>query len=134
MGLTISIKGLDDKESYNCGYITFGIFRQEISKLVSVEFGDMYRKMYQNSRGMTDEDWTFLEQNCPAEIGPFLFHCDCDGKLTPKECRSAYSWLKDKKMDMIGHNYIYMEPYNMLEHWLKMFKFCADRRVNMYFE
>lgn len=133
MGLTICIKGLDDRQTYNCGYLTFGIFRQHIARMIGTEFGERYAKLYGPSKDLTDDDWKYLEDNCPEAIGPFLFYSDCDGKLTPKECRAIHGWLKDKKLDMEGHNYVVMEPYNMLEHWLNMFKYCSEHRVNMYF-
>jgi len=34
-------------------------------------------------------------------------------------------------MDMQGHNYHVMKPYNMLEHWKNIFLHCARRRVNL---
>lgn len=121
MGLTIRIKGLSDKESYDCGYLSFGVFRMKVANLISTEFGSIYEKTYRESRNVTDADWAYMEQNCPAEMGPFLFHPDCEGKLTSKECKAIYGWLKDKKLDMLGHNYGVMEDYNMLEHWLNMY-------------
>ena len=75
----------------------------------------------------------YLEHNCPYGLGLFLFHSDCDGKLTPKECRLIYNDIKDLKMDLLGHNYSDMKTYNILDRWKNMFYHCYKKRVNMYF-
>lgn len=67
------------------------------------------------------------------DLDLFLFHSDCDGKFTWMECRRVYNAIKDLRMDMQGHNYGVMKPYNMLEHWKNIFLHCAKRRVNLYY-
>lgn len=56
------------------------------------------------------------------------------GIWSMEECRKIYNALKPLHMDMQGHNYGVMKPYNMLEHWKAIFKHCADRRVNLYYD
>ena len=129
MGLTIKIKGYEG--AYDCGYITFDIFRY---RLASAKFGDAYAENYrlwQQGTSMVNEE--LLDSHDDDPISNFLFSLDCEGKYTPKECREFYESIKDLKMDMIGHNYGDMKQYNMLERWKDMFRYCARRRVNMYF-
>ena len=132
MGLTVRAKGLSDEDSFDCGYITFGMFRIELAKAYNHEFGELYqRDILSNDLSRAECDRMY--ELCGRGIGHFLFHSDCDGKLTPQDCRAIYNDIKDLHMEMEGHNYGIMKPYNMLEHWKAMFKHCAKRRVNMYF-
>jgi len=135
MGLTVRAKGLSDENSFDCGYITFGQFRIGLAKAYNPEFGDLYERWYHwyHSEEFSSADFNRMGRLCGSGIGHFLFLSDCDGKLTPQECRAIYNDIKDLHMEMEGHNYGIMKPYNMLEHWKAMFKHCAKRRVNMYF-
>ena len=133
MGLTVRAKGLSDEDSFDCGYITFGQFRIGLAKAYNPEFGDLYERWY-HSEELSSADFNRMGQLCGNGIGRFLFNSDCVEKITPKECRMIYNDIKNLHLDMIGHNYGNMKPYNMLEHWKKMFKYCADHRVNMRFE
>lgn len=109
MGLTIKIKGM--KDTYDCGYHTFNMFRRALATAYIARYYELSN----------------------PDLDVFLFHSDCDGKLTPKECRGIYNAIKDLEMSMPGHNYGDMVSYNMLERWKSMFKFCASHRVNMWF-
>lgn len=129
MGLTVRIKGYEG--AYDCGYITFDNFRYKLAKAKFGEkFGDAY---YCWQHGFAYYDSDILDSHDSDPIAMLLFHSDCDGKFTPKECRTIYESIKDLHMDMEGHNYGDMKPYNMLERWKDMFLYCAKHRVNMYF-
>ncbi len=130
MGLTVSIKGYEG--AYNCGYIAYGVF---ITNLVETMYGkrlgDIYREWYRY--GVSDDELKELNETTSDGIRLWLAHSDTDGKFTPTECREIYESIKDVHMDMEGHNYGDMKPYNMLERWKDMFLYCAKHRVNMYF-
>lgn len=136
MGLDVYAKGLSDADSFSCGYLTYGHFLMELAK---VAYGDYMAEIYKRAcftafgPDVTEQEARYWDEHCNDDLDLLLFHSDCDGKFTPKECRRIYNAIKDLQMDMVGHNYGQMEPYNMLEHWKKMFKHCADRRVNMYY-
>lgn len=137
MGLYIRIPGM--KDTYDCGYITFGLFRMRLADAYNEEIGSLYRKWYNSgfpfNPGLTDEEIKRYNELCNSDLDLFLFHSDCDEKLTPKECKKIYKAIKDLKMDMMmGHNYGDMKPYNMLERFKMMFLHCWKFRVNMYFE
>lgn len=131
MGLTIRIPGVRD--NYNCGYITFGIFRRRLAKSYNQEFGELYEKWQKSAWPMfpelTDAEVARYNELCNSDLDIFLLHSDCGGKLTPKECKRIYKAIKDLKMDMQGHN-----CGNMLEQFRMMFLHCWKYRVNMYFE
>lgn len=135
MGLTVRAIGLSDEDSFDCGYITFNQFRIKLAKAYNPEFGDLYERWchWYHSEKFPSADFNRMVQLCGSGIVHFLFHSDCGGKLTPKECRAIYDDIKDLHMDMEGHNYGNMKPYNMLEHWKKMFWHCATKHVNMWF-
>lgn len=138
MGLTIYAKGLD--KTYDCGYFSFFNFRKQLAKTFDENLGFLYEKWI--NEGLTEEECNQFTEICPDGLGIFLTHSDCDGKLSPKECRMIYDDIKDLKMDLQGHNYgliklpdgkMTMETYNMLERWKYMLQYCYKRRVNMYF-
>lgn len=129
MGLTVRIKGYEG--AYDCGYITFDRFRYELAK---AKFGEQFAEAYHTwQHGMSHYDNELLDSHDDDPLSLFLFSADCDGRFTPKECGAIYKSIKDLHMDMIGHNYGDMKQYNMLERWKDMFRYCARRRVNMYF-
>lgn len=133
MGLCATAKGLTSETEFNCGYLTYGTF---LKKLAEVAYGKEMGRIYERFH-----DWTLLEKddlsnwnkNCNDDLDLLLFHSDCDGKFSWKECRKIYNAIKDLHMDMQGHNYHVMKPYNMLEHWKNIFLHCARRRVNLYY-
>ena len=131
MGLTIQIKGM--KDTYDCGYHTFAMFRRALAKAYNPEMGELYDRWLSIPQTISDDDIARYYELSNPDLDVFLFHSDCDGKLTPKECRGIYNAIKDLEMSMPGHNYVDMVPYNMLERWKEMFKFCASHRVNMWF-
>lgn len=136
MGLTIRIPGMRD--TYNCGYITYGVFLMKLATAYNQEMGEIYEKYFKSAIALypklTDTEIARYNELCNPDLDILLFHSDCGGKLTPKECKRIYKAIKDLKMDMPGHNYGGMKPYNMLERFKMMFLHCWKFRVNMYFE
>jgi hypothetical protein len=135
MGLNVSIKGLDDEHTYNCGYLTFAAYRQKVACAYNEEFGELYEKpsKYFLFEGYTDEELKRWNEICNDDLDIFLEHSDCEGKFTPQECKKIYNAMKDLKVEMQGHNYGIMKPYDMHQQWLNMFKHCYQKRINMYF-
>ena len=139
MGLTATAKGLTDETGFDCGYITFGNFRIRLAETYDKKSGAAYKKWYFrgggnfDAAGLDELEQRMMEELLNKPVGLFLFHSDCEGKMSAKECREVYEDIKDLEMDMVGHNYGVMKPYNMLEHWKSIFLHCARRRVNLYF-
>lgn len=134
MGLTATAKGLTAETAFDCGYITYGIFIMELIKTVyGQRCYDAYRNSLFSRKPLSNEDVEHWNSVCNEDLDILLLHSDCDGQFSPQECRKIYNAIKNLKMDMQGHNYGVMKPYNMLEHWKAIFKHCADRRVNLYY-
>lgn len=131
MGLDISIKGLERKDTYHCGYIKFNVYRKKVASAYNKRLGELYEKTFKEDLQPEEiEEWNTL---CNNDLDIFLWHSDCDGKLTPKECKKIYDVMKDLKVEMQGHNYIKTNCYDMHQLWLNMFKHCYKHRVNMWF-
>lgn len=126
------------RDTYNYGYITFTKFCIALADAYNEEMGRLYRKYVESSfpfnPAMTEEEIKRYNEISNPDLNLFLLHSDCDGKLTPKECKKIYKAIKDLKMDMMGHNYGDMKQYNILERFKMMFFHCWKFRVNMWFE
>lgn len=144
MGLCVKAKGMEEAVgTYDCGYITYGVFLQNLARAAYGDYmGDLYKSLYGvYNHDFTEEETAYWNEHCNDDIDLLLFHSDCDGKFSAKECRAIYNAIKDLSMPMMGHNYGdfpngYNAPpaqYNMLERWKAMFKYCANRRVTMYY-
>lgn len=134
MGLYANAKGLTAETSYDCGYITFGVYRQKVAEAYNKEFGELYKKSYSPFfKEYTDDEIKRWNEICNDDLDIFLNHSDCDGKFTPQECKKIYNAMKGLKVDMEGHNYGVMKPYDMHKQWLNIFKHCYQHRVNLYF-
>lgn len=132
MGLDVSIKGLDYGNTYHGGYIRFGEYRINIAKAINKKIGEIYEKQYRNFDYRYSEDdikeWNkILPDKSPLDI--FLWHSDCDGKFTYKECREIYNELKKLEIKDFDYN----SKYTMHQLWLNMFEHCWKNRVVMRF-
>lgn len=127
MGLDINIKGLERKDTYHGGYIRFNIYRKEVANAYNKRLGELYEKIFKEDLQPEEiEEWNTL---CNDDLDIFLWHSDCDGKLTPKECKLIYDELKNIDIQDLE----YSNEYTMHELWLNMLKYCYKNRVNMYF-
>lgn len=133
MGLWATAKGLTTETEYNCGYITYGKFLINLAYAYNREIGSIFEELCITGKNFSEEQARRWIELCNDDLDLLLFHSDCDGKFTWKECRRIYNAIKDLKMDMMGHNYGVMKTYNMLEHWKNIFLHCARRRVNLYY-
>lgn len=132
MGLYATAKGLTPETEFNCGYMTYGLFLRNLAYAYHPEIGKTFEDLCNGNElsEWQEEKWKKFGND---DLDLFLFHSDCDGKFTPQECRRIYNAIKNLHMDMQGHNYHVMKPYNMLEHWKNIFLHCAKRRVNLYY-
>lgn len=130
MGLDISIKGLEREDTYHGGYMRFASYRIEVCKAFNKTLGEIYEKPFLTPNyEFTDyeiEQWNKL---CNDDLDIFLWHSDCDGKLTPEECKKIYNELKKLNVKDLP----YSDKWTMQELWLNMLQFCYKHRVNMWF-
>lgn len=127
MGLDISIKGLERKDTYHGGYIRFNVYRKEVANAYNKRLGELYEKTFRKDLQPEEiEEWNLL---CNDDLDIFLWHSDCDGKLTPEECKKIYNELNKLKIKDLS----YSGKWTMQELWLNMLQFCYKHRVNMWF-
>lgn len=133
MGLDIQIKGLSREDTYHAGYIKFANYRIKVAKAFNKTIGEIYEKPYLNCGYKFSEDdlkqWNEILPDENSPMNKFLWHSDCDGKFTFKECKEIYNALKDLSVEET----FYSDKYTMHELWLEMFKYCYKHRVNMWF-
>lgn len=130
MGLDINIKGLERKDTYHGGYMRFANYRIKIAKSFNEKLGQIYEKPFLNMNyNFTKDEIEQLNNLSNNNLDIFLWHSDCDGKLTPKECKLIYYELKNIDIQDLE----YSNEYTMHELWLNMLKYCCKNRVNMYF-
>ena len=132
MGLCATAKGLTGETEYNCGYISYVNFLRNLASCYDEAIGEMYEKLL-DGKELTEAEEAEWDKRCDPYLDLLLFHSSCDGKFTWQECRGIYNTIKDLRMDLLGHNYSIMEPYNMLEHWKNIFRHCAKRRVTLWY-
>lgn len=111
--------------------VGFTNYRRLIAKTYNNRLGELYHIALLKSLRDEDlsteeiEEWNKL---CNEDLDIFLWHSDCDGKLTVKECRKVYKILKEYESNLFPF------PYNQLhDKFLSNLKFCIDNRRNMYF-
>ena len=101
-------------------------YRMRIAELYNKRIGELYSKnrLYPLTQE-EEKEWNTL---CNNDLDIFLWHSDCDGKLTVKECRKVYKVLKEYDFNLFPF------PFNeMHKKFLSNLKFCIDNRRNMYF-
>lgn len=98
MGLDIQIKGLDRENTYHGSYIRFADYRMKVAKAFNETIGEIYKKPYLHyGYEFTEEEEKQWNEFLPDEnsaMNKFLWHSDCDGKFTSKECKEIYNELK----------------------------------------
>lgn len=134
MGLNATAKGLSVEDEFNCGYITYHRFIEELVRVAyDSKCYEIYTTAVNEHRNFNDKEIEYWNSHCNDDLDILIFHSDCDGKFTPQECRKIYNAMKDLHSNLTGHNYIVMEKYNMFEHWKNIFQHCAKRKVNLYY-
>lgn len=127
MGLDIHIKGLEREDTYHCGYITFNLYRKNVASAYNERLGELYKKTFKDELQPEEiKEWNNL---CNDDLDIFLWHSDCDGKLTPEECKKNYNELKKLNVKDLP----YSDKWTMQKLWLNMLQFCYKHRVNMWF-
>ena len=126
MGLSLQATGYED---LRIGYGSFSLLRKDIAKAYSQKHGDLYSVMLQSLLTGLPENFTEnWNEGCDDDLDILLWHSDCDGRLTPKECGKIYKSLEKLNVNFENEEYkiFYEKMKNMLLH-------CYKRRVIMYF-
>lgn len=124
MGLDVYIKGLSSKDLFSGGYIYYCAYRKEIAYAYNTRLGELFKQsIARNLNKREIKEWNKISNE---DLDLFLWHSDCDGMFTPKECKRIYNILKKIKLK---------DKYFSNNHtlWLKMFKFCYLNNVSMIY-
>ncbi len=129
MGLDVYAKGLVNSERPEASFITIGYIGYSfiMKELARIAYCAEMSDLYSDYRHIwTQADCDFWNARCNDDLDLLLFHSDCDGKFTPKECRRVYNAIKGFRLDNERLN-AYLEKFKAA------FKHCAERRVNLYY-
>lgn len=128
MGLTLAVKG---HETLDMGYIGFRTLRMYIASSYNEELGELYNEILRKAFMMQGherekERW---DEICNEDLDLLLWHSDCDGKLTYKECRKI-SKVLDKITFHCPNDLEMIDRYHDLK---EMLQFCAKNRRTLFF-
>jgi len=138
MGLDIYIKGMDRKETYHDSYGSFRYYREAVATAYDKDFGELYKKWYQipNYNITIEEETDLLFKINNVNLGGldiFLAHSDDEGKLKPKDCKLIYNAMKDLVFEKENLNFRIECIDEIHQIWLKMLKYCYQKRKTLYF-
>jgi hypothetical protein len=77
------------KISHDCfesSYSTFNVFREDLGRQIGINLQDYAGWGFGGGLPLS---------SIPHEIMPLLNHSDCDGELTPEECKQVAKGLQD---------------------------------------
>lgn len=95
MGIDFRVAGLELPREIcpSWAYSGFNAFRDRVLRYFGTSADELYRNP-QNAIPTTDTQPTEGPwSRVPTDLFPFINHSDCDGVLTPDECRRVSSWL-----------------------------------------
>ena len=128
MGLTITV---NDYDSFDIGYIGFGVFRLALAETFNKRLGILYRRWFFG--GLSDKEFEELK-NLAGDLLIFLAHPDCEGSFTPSESRKIYKIIENLKMDFqANEEYRGQDNFNVLERLKKMFYYSWKNRRRVIF-
>lgn len=145
MGLDIFAKGLVDSEGREGSFcaISYWGYRLLMIAIARAAYGEYMGGLYAWAEYnpvcgamyyKTPEDVEAWNLRCNDDLDVLLFHSDCDGKFTPKECKGIYNAIKNLRLENERLNAQDNERLNAyLEKFKAAFKHCAERRVNLYY-
>ena len=130
MGLNLQINKYNGR-MLSIPYSSFGNLRIAIAKAFNDTIGEMYYKHYRQ----TDYDANISLWNsiCNDDLDIFLFHSDCDGKLSFTECKKIWKAIKTIPEERIQRE--------LSDEWMKdafdvlmlNLEYCYKFRRTLYF-
>jgi hypothetical protein len=135
MGLTISSNKIET--SFECGYLTFGFFRNKIAKALDAEFGEHYATLsnYENTKdnyeSFNKKTKEILERkNLDVRVVDFLFQPDSKGSIRPRQCKSLAELIKKSKENFVLSYGAYIKP-NEKELIVSFLEECYSKKTWM---
>lgn len=142
MGLDTFASGLSHDDNFHGSY---GLYSSFIEELIRQAYGEKCREIRRRAvcdgfcdgkymGALTDDDIRTWTENHNEDLDILIFHSDKDGKFTPEECRRIYSAIQDIHFDLDENTYSGRRLMECLEQFKKIFKYCRDKRVNLYYK
>lgn len=128
MGLDTFADGLSWEQNFHGMYFIFNWFRDE---LVRSLYGQVCYEAYRViGHEFTEYEVQVWNSVCDDDLDIFLWHSDCSGSFTPKECRRVYKALKRAEKKELSSDLLFKM---MFKKWKKLFRYCAKHRVELLF-
>lgn len=136
MGLRITV---NDYDSFDIGYIGFGVFRLILAETFNKRLGILYRRWvfgglyYRQEKPLSDKEFEEFK-SLAGDLLIFLAHPDNEGYFTPSESRKIYKSIENLKMDFqANEKYHGQGNFNVLERLKKMFYYSWKNRRRVIF-
>ena len=128
MGLAVGYKEKGKLNTFfSNSYSTFNAFR---SNLVYAALDHTMYLLFTKPpfERWTEEEEEYWESHGDEDLKILLNHSDCDGKLTPKECKKIYT-----AFTKIDTNRISNWAIPLFEKWKEAMLYCAEHNLTAYF-
>lgn len=136
MGLTITV---NDYDSFDIGYIGFGVFRLTLAETFNKRLGILYRRWifgnisYREKKPLSKKEFEEFK-SLAGDLFIFLAHPDNEGSFTPSESRKIYKSIENLKMDFQANEKYHVQGnFNVLERLKKMFYYSWKNRRRVIF-
>ena len=138
MGVTIG----NNKKSIDLSYGGFNRLRTKVAYLANEDLGKFYDELNKSLSLFGKEREVFLEKyderlakadeefQVSEELLDFLYASDCEGKITPKQCRHIYKVIKDYNDNLI-YGYAGREDGATFEDFKTIVYDCTKRNVQL---
>ena len=128
MSLCLCAHGFEN--DLHIGYHGFLCLRYYISKSYSKKHGELYDQMTKRPfQPLSEEFIKNWNDGCDDDLDILIWHSDCDGRLTPKECTKVKNALAKIDINFEGRE----DLEKFYKDFVEMLKHCSKRRVIMYF-
>lgn len=125
----------NDNKELGVGYITYLNIRRSIlysydKRLYDLFEADLKNSMFGNNELDITDDWNKI---CNEDLDLLIWHSDCDGKLSSKECKKIYKVLENLNFKMPDNleNLRIQDAYYKLK---EIIRHCGSSRHTLYFD
>lgn len=135
MGVTIYANGV--QQSFDCGYLGFGLIRLNIAKILDEELGVLYSYVISEKMDLMEckkKLISLLQKDrfsAYEDIIDFLFDSDCSGKISYKTCGKIYKLIKDFDFGDMIFTYAGRSDEKDYERFKVFLKECYAKRAYM---
>ena len=119
MGIGFRADGWNKGWTPSWSYSGFNLFRERLAQSVGIQLREM------EGFGEAQISWDILAD----EIKPLLMHSDCDGTMSPEECRAVAPRLRELIAPWPADDYDRQHGALLSD----MMEFCAESNTDLLF-